>query len=386
MESLGLDNAGRREFERTLATSHDIRVDLTLMDLNHDVIGSVRMIDGQGQVQGDRLGFGERHGPQRRLTLTTLDPYNRLGVSNGGADDTQLYFDRTIQVSYGVLCPTVGWVDLDVFTGLPWKLQNTDGVLYVEADDLSRLGWEAAWKPLTIKKGVKKTSAIRRILARSGFNNVRLPESDKKLNHPVSLGRNQKPWIVASRIAESMDWQLYVDGSGVPTGRLLPGNAMWTFDAEIVEPLAVSTDKSRFANVVEVIGRDPKGEKRRPRFVAHAPGWHPLSAANLAHNGEPYRVVERIKNDHLRTVRECERKAVRVLADRLRAKDEATVGILPWPHVTPGDLARFTSPTGEPTRDRFDAFTLPLGVGDAEPMRVNWLAKDSAEVREVRAS
>lgn len=383
MESLGLNRAGMVEYQETLARSHDIRVDVTLLDLRHRIVGTARMIEGNGQVMGDRFGFNETAGPQRRLSLTMLDRGNTLGIS-GDTDESQLYYDRIVQVTYGVLCPTLGWVDLDVFTGLPWKLQSSEGALQIEADDLSRLGWEAAWKPLTIQKGVKKTTAIRRILARAGFNHVRLPERDGRLAHALSLGRRQKPWQLAARVAASMDLHLYVDGSGIPTGRRLPGNPLWTFDAEVVEPLAISTDRSRFANTIEVVGRKPKGEKRRVRYVAHAPSRHPLSARSLAHNGEPYRMLETIQNDHFRTTRECRTKAERVLADRLRQSDEATIGILPWPHVTPGDLARFVSATGEPTRDRFDQFTLPLGVGDAEPMRVNWLAKDSTDVRRIR--
>src|SRR5690349_12689579 len=207
MEALGLDHDGLREYRATLATSHDIRVDVTLMDLDHHIVGQIRMVDGSGQVQGDRHGFGEPHGPQRRLTLTALDPHNRLGVGPGGLDDSQVYYDRIAQVTYGVLCPTLGWVDLDVFTGLPWKLQNTDGALYIEADDLSRLGMEAVWKPLTIEKGTLLTTAIRRILARSGFTHVRLPVSKKRLAHPVSLGRYQMPWAVADRLARTQDWQ-----------------------------------------------------------------------------------------------------------------------------------------------------------------------------------
>lgn len=382
MESLGLTHEGFREYRDTLAGSHEVRFDVTLMDLDHRIVGQIRMIDGSGQVQGDRDGFGEDHGPQRRLTLTALDPQNRLGVGSGELDDSQVYYDRIMQVSYGVLCPTLGWVDLNVFTGLPWKLQNTDGALYVEADDLSRLGMESTWKPLTIEKGTLLTTAIRRILARAGFTHVRLPVSKKRLAHAVSLGRHHLLWAVADRLASTQDWQLYVDGSGIPTARRLPGNTMFTFDSEIVEPVAGSTDRSRFVDAVEVIGRKPKGAKRRVGYVAKARASDDLSSESLAHNGEPFYAVETIENDHFRTTAQCRRKAERVLADRLRARESVTCGVLPQPHLTPGDMGRFVGPLGDWSRDRIDAFTLPLGTD--EPMRLNWLDKDTTDVTRVR--
>lgn len=384
MESLGLTHEGFREYRATCAGSHDIRVEATLMNLDHDIVGYLNMVDSQGQVAGDRHGFGEPHGPQRRLTLTALDPHNRLGVGSGDLDDSQLYYDRIVQISYGVLCPTLGWVDLNVFTGLPWKLQNTDGALYVEADDLSRLGWEVAWKPLTVEKGTLLTTAIERILARSGFTQVRLPASKRRLAHPVTLGRRQHPWVLADRLAQAEDWQLYVDGSGIPTARTLPGNTMFSFDSEIVEPVASSTDREGFANTVLAIGRKPRGAKRRVRFVAKAPASHDLSSRSLAHNGAKDYELEVVENDHLRTTAQARRKARRVLADRLRAHESATCGVLPMPYLTPGDRARFVNAEGEWVRDRIDSFTLPLGVASSEPMRLNWLATDSSGVARVR--
>lgn len=381
MEHLGLNRAGRQELEDTLRSSHDIRVTTTLMDLDHDVIGQAQTIGGQ--VQADRHAFGEKHGPQRRATATLLDPHNTLGVGDSDPDDAQLYYDRIVQIEYGVLCPTLGWVDLPVFTGLPWKLQRTEDEVYLEADDISVLGWEQAWRPLTVEKGIKKTAAARRLLSRSGFDHVRLPERKAKLHKAVSLGRRQMPWKAASQVLGTMDLHFAADGAGIPTARRLPGNALWTFDTEIVDPVAISTDREGFANVVEVIGRRPKGSKRRPRYVAHAPAWHPLSAKNLAHSGQPHFAVETIQSDHFRTVAECRRKAERVLADRLRATDQMTASILPWPHLTQGDPARFTTPSGEVVRDRVDTFDLPLSP--SEPMHVGWLDRDHAvKRREVR--
>lgn len=387
---LGLSHPDLKLYQSALRNPHDVSIAVDLLDLDGNVLGSVtpKMLDGQ--VQGDRHGFGDPRGPQRKLTLTLLDPNNALNVDTDDPDDGTVYYDRLIRVTYSVYVVALDdWIDVPVFTGPPWALQRTNDEVYIEADDVSALGWGNAWRPKTIAKGKRKVDAIREILSsRAGFTRFDLPERKARLAHPVSLGRMQHPWGVAARIAASMDLQLYVDGAGTVCARRLPTNPLWTFNpgegGEIIDPLALSTDRGRFANTVEVIGRKPKGAKRRVRARAVAPRKHPHSPWNLARDGQPYFKVERIRNDHLRTTAECERKAQRILEDRLRSLSEQTCSILPWPHLTPGDLARFTTLGGESTVDRIESFTLPLGLDGAPAMTLNWLDRPAPHRRKVR--
>lgn len=390
MQRLGLSASELDDFHAALRNPHDISVDVDLLNLDGDVLGSVTPKLLTGQVLGDRHAFGDPNGPQRRLTLGLLDPRNALNVDSRDPDDGTVYYDRMVRVTYSVYVSALeDWVEVPVFTGPPWKLQRTNDEVYIEADDASVLGWGNSWRPKTIPKGTKKVDAIRRILTqRAGFTRFRLPERKAKLAHAVSLNRHQSPWGVASRIAKSMDLQLFVDGEGTVVARRLPDHPLWTFNpgegGEIVDPLALSTDRERFANVIEVIGRKPKGAKRRVRFVAYAPRNHPSSPWSLARDGVPYFKVETIRNDHFRTTAECRRKAQRVLADRLRGHTEMTCSVLPWPHVDPGDMGRFVTSGGEPTVDRIDTFTLPLGVEGAPPMTIEWFDKPAPHKRRVR--
>lgn len=368
----------RKLRDEALRSSHRMLVKVVVSDLDGKVRGSLTPRITSGQVQGDRHHFGDPKGPTRRCTLTFLDPDNELGIDDENPSAGALYFDRRIEVIYCVLVPTLGWVEIPVFCGVPWRLQRTGNEVYVDADDLSVLGWGSNWKPKTLHRGMLKVDAIEEILAdRVGLTDVRLPRRKAKLSHPVSLDRHQHPWKLARHIASSMDLQLFVDGSGAVVGRRLPGSPLATFNSgdggEIVDPIATSTDRDKFANVVTVIGRKPKGAKKRVRYSAVAPRHHENSPWRLAVNGVPNFTEVVIHNDHFRTVAECRRKAERVLADRMRVVAEVTCSVLPWPHLEPGDKARFVTPGGDVVVDRIDSFTLPLSPADG-PMTLNWKA------------
>lgn len=392
MQHLGLSAADRKVFEQTLRGNHDVRVDVDLLDLDDHVISSVspKLLDGQ--VLGDRHGFGQPHGPQRRLTMTLLDPGFALDVDTKAPRDGTLYYDRQVQVHYNVRVPALGdWVSVPVFTGPPWKLQRTDAEVYIEADDASVLGMGNVWKPIHVKKGTLKVDAAKRILSeRCGFTRFRFPDRKARLAHPVSLGRKAHGWAWASRILASMDLHLYVDGHGTPTARRLPTHPSWTFNpgagGEIIDPVSLTTDRSRFANVVEVIGRKPKGAKHRVSYRAVAKRSHPNSPWELAreNGGVPYFQVVTIRNDHFRTDAECKAKAVRVLADRMRSRNEMTASILPWPHLDQGDMARLLTAAGGVTVDRIDTFTLPLGVDGEPPMTLGWFDRPIPHTGRIR--
>lgn len=378
MEYHELTAPQRSLYQDALRSSHRIRVQVILSDLNGNVRGSITPRITGGQVEGDRQHFGDEQGPTRRCSMTFLDPDNELGIDSDNPSDGALYFDRRLEVIYGVRVPSLGWVDVPVFCGVPWRLQRTGNEVYVDADDLSVLGWGSNWKPKTLRKGMRKVDAIAEILSeRVGLTDVRLPQRKSRLSHAASLARHQHPWKLARHIASSMDLELYVDGSGAVVGRRLPAGPLTTFNCgdggEIVDPIATSTDRDKFANVVTVIGRKPKGGKKRVRYTAVAPKHHENSPWRLAVNGVPNYTEVVVHNDHFRTVAECKRKADRILADRMRVVGEVTCSILPWPHLEPGDKARFVTPGGDVVVDRIDSFTLPLSPADG-PMTLNWRA------------
>lgn len=388
---LGLTAAERRTFEQTLRSSHDIEVDVDVLDLDLQLLSSVTAKVLDGQVQVDRHGFGEHHGPQRRITLSLFDPTFGLKFDSPSLRDGTVYYDRLVRVHYNVRVPELqDWINVPVFTGPPWKLQRDEAEVYIEADDASVLGFGELWQTLHIKKGTPKVEAAKRILRRVGFTHFRFPDRKAKLAHPVSIGRRGHAWAWAARILASMDLHLYIDGRGVPAARQLPEHPAWTFNpgqnGEIIDPVARSTDREGFYNVVKVVGRRPKGAKHRVSYTAYPHRSHPHSPWSLARdNGDkPYFKVKTIHNDHFRTDHECERKARRVLRDVIRAKEELTASIVPWPHAEQGDMVRFRTLGGGVTTDRLDTFTLPLTVTGGQPMTIGWFDQPALHKRRIR--
>lgn len=387
MFPLGLSRAEQGLFDATLRTSHRIEVTVNLLDMGGRVVGTASVLDGQ--VLGDRHRFGERNGPTKRLTLTAFDPNNALGIDSGDPGDGTLYADRQVEVNYSVAVPTVGWVDVPVFLGSPTKLdRNVDEVL-IHADDSSVLGMGAAWEPMTVKKGTKKVDAIERILSRrTAMTRFHTPQVKTRLAKSVSLNRTTRPWGVANRIARSMDMQLFRRADGSVVLRRLNHNIRWVFDSEIVEPVSTNDDLDGFANTVLVVGRNPKGPKKRVRVVVQAPRRHPKSAWKIGEqkpNGTvvPRRIVARIKNDHIRNKKEARRKGTRRLRDRLRSKPEVALATLPIPHLEVGDWVAAMSEEG-PVEFRYDTYTLPLAPHSGTPMSVGFFLNAPTNRRRIR--
>lgn len=392
MQHLGLSHKEFAAYVRQLRTGYLAAYRTTLRTLDMKVVGSVKPQVISGQVLGDRHGFGQPHGPQRRLTLSLFDPNNALGIDTDSPDDGALYYDRLVQVVHGTLVdqPELhAWVWCPLFTGRPSRLQRTDDVVDIEADDPSVLGMGNAWKPYTIPKGTLKTEAIRRILTqRVGVHRFDLPTGKARLHKPVSLHRMTHPWAVAERIAHSMDMQLLYTGAGHVRLRRLPRAPLYTFNTgpggEITQPVATSQSMEGFANVIEVLGRNPKGPKKRIRAVVTAPPHHPLSPQRLAQNGVPYRVVKRVENDHIRSHKEAHRRGTRELEDALRQKVDISLSVLPMPFFDPGDLVRSVTTDGHPVEHRLDTFTFPIGVDGNPDMAVGWFDKPPVRARRIR--
>lgn len=383
MYPLGLGKADRKLYEAALGGPLvDVDVRARILNMAGRVVGEAKVTGGQ--VLGDRRKFGVPHGPTKRLTLTAVDPHNALGIDTDNPDDGMLYADRQVEVIYSVRVPTVGWVDVPVFLGSPTSWQRTGDEVQMLADDASGLGMGAAWAPLSIPKGTKKVDAIERILRRrTGMTRFNFPQVGTRLHHPVSLHRRTHPWGVADRIANSMDMQLFRRSNGTVVLRRWPTAPAYTFDAEIVEEVATTDDMEGFANTVMVLGRNPKGPKKRVRAVAQAPKRHPMSAWRLGENGEPRRILYVRENDKIRSKKEAERKAERILRDRLRSTSQVTVGVLPWPHLEPGDWIQARTDEGM-VGFRLDTYSLPLGVEQAEPMTLGFFLNAPVNRRRIR--
>lgn len=378
MLDLGLRRTELRAFHRTLAASHSIRVRVYVLDMTHDRMANLtdELIDGQVNVDAD----GE---PTRSATVNFYDRRRTMDFDSDSPANGALFANRMLRITYGVKVDEIAdWVDVPVFTGPVTKLDRSDHIVTVEAQGKEVLALGAAWQPMTIKKGVTKIDAIRRVMReRGGEHRFDLPDLGSKLPKAVSLGRESVPWHVAQKIARSLNRQLFYDGRGVLRLRRHPEHAAFTFrDGQrgtVTAAPQVSFSMDEVRNAIWVKGGVPKTtkkeqaqptdkadnkEKEKERGVRHfetAGRAHPLSPWRLGRPDAPRFLLEVIDNDSIRTEKEAREVAKRVLRHKLHQLVEVTFDSLPVPHLEEGDLVRVDTGTygGDmPLRQ----FSLPL--------------------------
>jgi len=374
-----LTHAERGKYEAALFASHALRVQIEIQSLEGKPLAdrSKMLLDGQVDVDAGA-------DVTRSASLSFYDPDHSLNFDSNSPSDGVLYADRMIQITYGINVPALGqWVDVPIFTGPVTKLDRSEDVVNVECQGKEALAGAgdtgvAAWHKLTLKKGHSKAKAIKEILAElAGETRFDIPEVAANLPHDLSIGGDDSPWRHASRLAKSMERQLFYDGRGVLRLRRPPDNPLFTFrqNHAITAPpqLAFATEQMR--NTVRVKGGPPKGAKtdddpdtNTPKKVpgvtasVTAPRQHPLSPWKLARNGVPRFLLEVVDNDHIRSNKEAKRVANRVLNDRLEEALDVTLESLVVPHLDPGDLVRVSTDDLAATF-RLRRYTIPLSAG-----------------------
>lgn len=386
MRRLGLTQSESKEYRKALRGSHQRRVRVAVLDLsgNHVATLTNRLLDGEIVVDATQ--------PVTRMAmLQLLDPRRSLDFDSNTPDDGALFADRMLRIHYAIYVTSLArWISCPVFTGPVVKLDRNGDILSVEAHGKEHLAMGEMWRPLHLEKGTKKTDAIRTILERTGEDRFDIPGLPVRMPKPRTLGRFVQPWKAARKIATGMDRQLFYPGDGVCTLRRRPTTPVFTFnegeDGEIVGDVAVTHTLDELKNTILVRGGKPKGAKRRVQAVAVAPANDPLSpdpVRGLGRNQQKRWLVERIDEDSIKSKREAQRKADRILDDRLRQTVAVTFDSMPIPHLDAGDLVRVRTDEAVWTF-RLDRFTLPLGVEGDQTMAVGYLKKTGIDRRRIR--
>lgn len=368
MISLGLSAAERRAFVRALADDHSIRsrVHLLHMDGKHAFDLTDRLLDGQVNVDW-------RREVTHSSTLSLVDPNHMLPIEADSPADGALFLDRMVSAFYDVDVDGT-WVEVPAFKGPITKLDRANDIVNVECQGKEALANQAIWKPLVIKKGTRKTDAIRTILEHVGERHFDIPDLPARLPRRRSLGRLSAAMPHVKGITRGMDRQFFYDGRGTARVRALPENVLYTFDAAVLTPPQISYQADRVRNTIWVKGRTPKAS-----HVAFAQPSHPLSPQRLGRNGDPRHLVEVVEDDSIRSKAEARRVANRILRDRLREVVEVTFDSLPVPHLEPGDLCRIVH-DDLALEFRIRTWSLPLSVSG--PMSVGTLKKVSVKKRQ----
>lgn len=365
MIPLGLTSQQRGWLEATLASSHAMRVTVTLQNLagSHKANLS-KMFDG-GQITVDMDAD-----VTRSAQITLVDPQGTLSFDSDSPSDTAMYLDDMIAIEYGVFVPQLDrWVDIPVFTGPIVKLERDEETVTIEAQGKESLAMGAAWRTFTRKKGTNRLDAIKDILrVLAGETRFNFENSSNRIGKDVAVGRETVPWNEAKRLTKAFGKQIFYDGDGVCRLRSYPQSSVFTFregdGGTVVTTPKVSYDSSEVKNIIWVKGGLPKGAKKKISVHRVAPTTHPLNPSRLGRNGVPRYLLEVVEDDTIRSKIDAQVLGDQILYDRLLQSIEVKFDAMPIPHLEPGDLV--TINTGEYSATfRLRAFSIPLVAGDA---------------------
>jgi hypothetical protein len=367
----GLSAADWRAYCATLVQPHRERTLLRVESLAGVPGATLTGYFDDGQVDMDVTAA-----VTRTATITLHDPRRSLPFDSDHPSDTALFMDRMIRVSSSVLVGDT-WRTRPVFTGPVTKLDRDGDLVTAECQGKEVLALGASWAPMTLRKGMKKTDAIRRIMAeRAGETFFDIPDLSARLPKHVVLSRESVPWLVARRIARSMALQLFYDGAGVCTLRRVPGVVGFAFTGthHVTTPPQISWSTEGVVNAVYVLGGVPKGSKTHVHASAVAPRSHPLSPWRLGRNGVPRYLTPNgqiVQDDMLKTVAECKARAERIVHDGLLMGVDASFDSVPIGFLDPQDLCRVSTDDGDVTF-RLRSFSLPLSAASGQGMSVGY--------------
>lgn len=388
--TLGLTTAERRHYFNAVRSSHTRRIDVDVLTLDEKVVSSITntIIDGQVNVDQDA-------DVTRSATVTFLDPNHAINFDTDSPDSGALYADRMVRIRYGVRVPELErYVFATVFMGPITGLSRDDVEVTLEAQGKETLVRSAVWKPLTLKKGMAVTDAIRTLMRdRGGETRFNMPEvrngAGKVVTLPkaVSLVRLSDIWTNAKRLARSVGRQLFYNGAGTLMLRRWPLTVAFEFtegeDGEILTPPQINYQLDELKNTIEVNGQPPNGKKGAVHAIAYAPATHPLSPVRLGRPGTPRYLVEVIEDQEVRSDSVAKKMADQILEDRLLEAVEVTFDSLPVVNLDPGDRVRIRTQDFTATF-RLKKFSIPLAPNGEPVMPIGYLKRITPAKRRSR--
>ena len=356
MIPLGLSAVDQAAFERGLLISHEVDVQVSILDLDHRLVGSA-----SGRVLSGQVDIDTTQTVDRSCRVQVLDPDNTLGLDTGEPSSVALYADRMVQIVYRVRSSKLPrWVGVPVFTGFITGLERTG-----ELVDITGHGKEARLSGpcslvYNLPKGIKKTTIIKALLAAGGETQMAIPDLPALATVPTSVAPVDALWERAQGWVRSLGMRLIYDGRGV--ARLVPLNppVAWRFAANkdgqlgsLVSQPRLASDTTHIRNLVVVTGKDGL------QAQASAPAAHPLSAQRLKRGGKPWHSREDVQDSGIESVKVAREVAEAKLSELLQGSMDVQFSALPIPHLEPWD--RITvAPMGWSWPTSIQKLTLPL--------------------------
>lgn len=355
--------AGVKRFRALMRSAHSLRIVVQLVTLDGAYKKDLSGLFLEGQVTVDTTAD-----TTRALEITICDPLGEVDIEADSPARSSIYLADLIRVWYVITNPTTSEsFTVPVFTG-PVDGVSRDGIfLDIKAIGKESLGLGNTWQGKSFAKGQRKTDVITWILVNlmgESPSKVDVPSKNAKLPRALKVTPNDQPWRVATRLAGSMNMQLFYDGRGVARLRARSTKPVHVVDETwATSDAQMDSDLSGVINAVKVIGSKPKKAKEKVRYTAVATKTHPLSPWRLGRNGIPRYIWTSIEDDSLRTVAECKALADSVLRNGLVAGVTFTVDGIMDPRLEELDCVKVA--VGDiVAQGAIRSYTIPLTAGD----------------------
>lgn len=352
----------------TLTHTHQRRIRVKVMNLGHTTKAWIDdVLDGQVTIDVTNREC------TRVCNLRLLDPSQSIGMEPDDASSAPVHLRRMVQVLYEVQVPGYGWVSCPVFTGPVVEMDRDGAEVSLVAEGKERLALGSFGHGHTWAKKRKKVEVIREILELAGEAPARihLPPLKNTLSKPFNVGRAEKPWVQARKLARSLGedgLELFYDGRGHVRARRISASPVRPFvdDDWLMTPVRQDRPKIEFFNGWIVNGANPPGDKPRvSSLLVGLPDRHPFSAQSLARNGKPYWKIREESRPQVKTKARATQIARKLRDEHIEANAQISFDMLPLPNVEEWDLLRAVDPLTGPAKVRVKQATIPL-VGGAQ--------------------
>lgn len=352
MQPLALTTAGLAAYHARVQDSHDFSIEVDVLNLDEELMGTAQLIDGQVNIQTDAT-------IRRTATMTLSDPDGALDFTEASAySGTSLWADRLVRVRHLIDVPGFGTVTTVPFIGVPSSLSRRGSEVTVELQDKTALSARGAI-PKSYPKGTNAITAIKHLLQTcTGEFRFRLPTTTRKLSKAYVAGLldENSPWLVAQKIASAeLSMQLIMSCDGYVIVRKKPTVAVATFTG-VTEQAQESIDFNQVANYVRVTG------KGKVKAVTKALSTNSLSATRLQRKGVLRYLPLVIEEPGLTTNTKALARAKTELGRALGVADLTGVSVVPMFHLDVDDKA-LVWVAGSTTTVALTEASIPLGVG-----------------------
>lgn len=368
-------SAGRAAYDAALLTSHRIRIRVTVRDSSE---APAKQLDAPTVLTG-AVQVDATQAVTRSLSLTCLDPNHKLTFDKANPSDFALYADNFISVTYGVET-SIGWVDVPVFWGPVTAYSRAGAEVTVEAQGKESLALDPHLLVAgdNLHRSTQISSAIAKVMGKVGesSSHIKLGMVGGKLAGHRAIARGQEPWLVCVGGATDANGKpmpglmskarghqlLFYDGRGNLTAKNRGGNPVYVFDEQtLLGRPGFTYDVLEARNRVYMEGGTPKGKpKHHFTGTATLPSNHPLSAQQLARNGQPRYLTTMAQSDTLKSDAACRHAAQVMLAQTSSQGLDASFDCLPAPHLEELDPVRLVVPSSAGIAGY--AFAFPLST------------------------